>query len=458
MSHDEKPATGRAVDMAKAKDDNINIVYPSGLKLALLMISIFISMFLVSLDRFIISTTIPQITDASTRRAILVGMAQRTCSPTALSNVVWKDIHRFQYQSHLIVLFEVGSALCGAAENSIAFIHGIAIAGLGAGGTLSAMMVIIVFAVPPHKRPKYQGFFGTVFGVASVTGPQVCGAFITNVTWRWRFYINLPSGGVVMVVILFLLQIPDRLTTQKPLNEREGAAAQRPRHACHPSGNCCASAWPCNGVVAPCMREGRIIALLVLALVLLIVFALIQVWKPELATLLPRIFLQRIIASGFWGQWLGFQIVYGSGLGSCNQTPNMAAQTVHRREQVAIGASLMFFGQQLFGAVFTSPDVLTDGQNFLDNQLAKRLAGFPGISPQLVQNSGAIQLLNHVHAEDHASALWAYNESLRVCFQVGLIMACLAIDGMAHHGAPSKRTSRPSSLTAKNSCGGQGPG
>jgi hypothetical protein len=124
------------------------------------------------------------------------------------------------------------------------------------------------------------------------------------------------------------------------------------------------------------------------------------------------------------GKWIGFQILYGYGFGSCSQAPNMAAQTVLRREEVAIGASLMFFGQQLFGAVFTSVC-----QNVLDNQLADRLAGIPGINPRLIQSTGATELLNLIPAEYHAAALKAYNDSLRVCFQIGLIMACLSIMG-----------------------------
>jgi MFS family permease len=124
------------------------------------------------------------------------------------------------------------------------------------------------------------------------------------------------------------------------------------------------------------------------------------------------------------GKWIGFQIVYGFGLGSCSQAPNMAAQTVLPREDVAIGASLMFFGLQLFGAVFISV-----GKNVLDNQLANRLAGIPGFSPRLIQSTGATELLKLIPAEYHAAALEAYNDSLRVCFQVCLIMACLSILG-----------------------------
>ena len=102
----------------------------------------------------------------------------------------------------------------------------------------------------------------------------------------------------------------------------------------------------------------------------------------------------------------------------------MAAQTVLPRQDVAIGASLMFFGTQLFGAVFISV-----GQNVLDNQLAKRLAGIPGFSRQLIQSTGASSLLNFLPAKYRVTGLEAYNDSLRVCFQVGLIMACLSILG-----------------------------
>lgn len=124
------------------------------------------------------------------------------------------------------------------------------------------------------------------------------------------------------------------------------------------------------------------------------------------------------------GIWIGFQILYGFGLGCCSQAPNMAAQTVLPRKDVAMGVSLMFFGQQLFGAVFISI-----GQNLLDNQLANRLAKISGFGSELIQSTGATKLLNLAPTEYHAAALVAYNDSLRACFQVGLIMACLSILG-----------------------------
>jgi MFS family permease len=124
------------------------------------------------------------------------------------------------------------------------------------------------------------------------------------------------------------------------------------------------------------------------------------------------------------GQWIGFQILYGFGFGFCGQASNMAAQTVLPREDVAIGVSYMFFGQQLFGAIF-----ICVGQNLLDNQLADRLADIPGITRAMIPTTGATDLLGLIPAKYHIAALEAYNDSLRVCFHAGLIMASLAILG-----------------------------
>jgi MFS family permease len=129
------------------------------------------------------------------------------------------------------------------------------------------------------------------------------------------------------------------------------------------------------------------------------------------------------------GFWIGFQILYGFGLGASTQAPNMAAQTVLPREDVSIGASLMIFSQQLFGAIFTSV-----GQNVLDNQLAHRFAKIPGISPEVanpknIEKTGITDLLGDVSPAQRPTALRAYNNSLRVDFQVATIVACLSILG-----------------------------
>ena len=126
------------------------------------------------------------------------------------------------------------------------------------------------------------------------------------------------------------------------------------------------------------------------------------------------------------GQWVGYQILYGYGVGSSSQAPNMAAQTVLPRNEVSIGISVILFAQTLFGAIFVSV-----GQNVLDNQLAKRLAGISSITPKQLQTAGVTGLFDIIPPENHTAALEAYNDSLRVCFQVALILACLSIFGAA---------------------------
>jgi MFS family permease len=84
-----------------------------------------------------------------------------------------------------ILVFEVGSAVCGAAPTSTALIIGRAVTGLGFAGLFSGTVVVIVYTIPLQKRPLFQGLFGAAFGVASVVGPLLGGAFTDNVSWRW---------------------------------------------------------------------------------------------------------------------------------------------------------------------------------------------------------------------------------------------------------------------------------
>ena len=99
-----------------------------------------------------------------------------------------------------VVLFEAGSLMCALANSMNVLIGGRVLAGVGGAGINSGVFVIASEVLPINKRPFALSIFAITFAVASVLGPLIGGAFTSHVTWRWAFYINLPVGGVALIV------------------------------------------------------------------------------------------------------------------------------------------------------------------------------------------------------------------------------------------------------------------
>jgi EmrB/QacA subfamily drug resistance transporter len=100
-----------------------------------------------------------------------------------------------------IVIFLVGSALCGLAQGMVELIAFRALQGLGAGGLIVVTLAVVGDIIPPRERGRYQGYFGAVFGVSTVIGPLLGGFFVDNLSWRWIFYVNVPIGLAALAVI-----------------------------------------------------------------------------------------------------------------------------------------------------------------------------------------------------------------------------------------------------------------
>jgi hypothetical protein len=122
------------------------------------------------------------------------------------------------------------------------------------------------------------------------------------------------------------------------------------------------------------------------------------------------------------GQWIGYQILFGFGMGLCFQAPNLAAQTCLPVKDVPIGIALNFFGQLLGGSI-----AVPVGQNILDTQLIHRLSGIPGFDSNLITSGGAINLISSLAPDVRGQAVLAYNDALRNVLIIGTVVSCLAV-------------------------------
>ena len=205
-----------------------------------------------------------------------------------------------------IAVFEIGSAICGAAPSSAVFIFGRAIAGLGSAGIMNGAIVVMIAIVPLKKRPILQGLIGAVFGIASVVGPLLGGVFTQKLSWRWCFYINLPCGAVASAIVIAVLRIPETATAAQKKEKEDKVSGMQRLKAFDPLGMlafissivCLLLALQWGGMTYD-WSNWRIILLLTLFPILLLAFVVLQIRSPSTATLPMRILTQRTIAAAF---------------------------------------------------------------------------------------------------------------------------------------------------------------
>lgn len=298
-----KPSSVSDQDSIRNEKTDDNVEYPKGLRLALIFTSLVLAVFLVALDATIIATAIPTITsqfnslsDVSWYNSafLLTNSAFQLPFGRAytLLNTKWTYIAS-------IVVFEIGSVVCGTAPNSIALIIGRAIQGTGGAGIFGGAFIITAEAVPLDKRAVFNASLGGVFGIASVVGPLLGGVFTTNVTWRWCFYINLPLGGLVLAAVFFFLSNPK----PKDPNRFKGQTGLQVFNKFDPIG---------TGLLLPsiiCLllalqwgvqygwSSPRVIATFVVFGVTIIAWAVVQVRAGQDATLPWKVVSQRTVAS-----------------------------------------------------------------------------------------------------------------------------------------------------------------
>ncbi len=102
-----------------------------------------------------------------------------------------------------IIIFLIGSCLCGLSRSMTELVVYRGIQGLGAGGLMVLAQTTIADLVAPRERGRYQGLFGAVFAFSSVAGPLLGGFITSALSWRWIFYVNVPVGIPALGMIVF---------------------------------------------------------------------------------------------------------------------------------------------------------------------------------------------------------------------------------------------------------------
>ncbi|MFE0642272.1 MDR family MFS transporter [Streptomyces sp. NPDC058877] len=178
--------------------------------------ALLLGMLLAALDQTIVSTALPTIVSELGGMEHLSWVVTAYMLASTAGTPLWGKLGdqygRKKLFQAAIVLFLIGSALCGLAQNMPQLIAFRALQGLGGGGLMVLSMAIVGDLVSPRERGKYQGLFGAVFGATSVLGPLLGGLFTQHLSWRWVFYVNLPVGVVALFVIAAVLHVPARST------------------------------------------------------------------------------------------------------------------------------------------------------------------------------------------------------------------------------------------------------
>jgi EmrB/QacA subfamily drug resistance transporter len=178
-----------------------------------------LAMLLAVLDQTILATALPTIVGDLGGLDHLSWVVTAYLLASTASTPIWGRLSDLYGRKRLfqtaIVIFVVGSALCGIAQNLGELIAFRAFQGLAAGGLMTLAMALVGDLVSARERGRYQGYIQATFLGAAIAGPLLGGLLVDHLSWRWVFYVNVPLGIVSLLVIGAVLHVPIERTQHR---------------------------------------------------------------------------------------------------------------------------------------------------------------------------------------------------------------------------------------------------
>ncbi|KAH8634126.1 MFS general substrate transporter [Alternaria alternata] len=474
------PAAGVAVDAARpvtgekssrpnstaepTLEDDDNFEYPTKWKLTAITLALCLSVFCMALDNTIIATAIPRITDQFKALNDVGWYGSSYLLTTCATQLIYGKFYTYYSIKwvYLIALFifELGSLICGVAPNSTALIIGRAVAGVGAAvyinlpfGAATAAFIIPFLNVKRRGKKveatwKQQLQKFDLPGTACFLPAIIC--LLLALQWGGSKYA-WNSGRIIALLVLFVLLIAGFITIQWWKQED---ATVPPRVFLN--RNVWGSAWfgamlgaafflivyylpiwfqAIKGASATKSGIMNLPAILGLVIISMLAGGLVTALGYYTPFMLVSSILMAIgagllstleVDSGS-SKWIGYQFIFGAGVGFGMQQTLVAVQTVLPADDIAIGTAIMMFTQTLGGALFISV-----GQNVFTNQLIKNLASIvPDLDASIVLRTGATELKHAIDPEYLSGVLTAYNLTLTQTFYVSVACGTVSIVGAA---------------------------